>query len=88
MTTSTTRTHTNTYTEEEKAVLAAVGVRHSHRRGRWTMEAIQGMIHSNSTTSDLVDVPDWLSPVVLGQLIERGLVYRCATEPEAYTVQS
>lgn len=83
-----THTHTATYTLEEKAVLAAVGIQHNHRRGRWTMEAIQESIRLNAMTSDLIEVPSWLTPVIVGQLIERGLIFRCATEPERYTTAS
>lgn len=85
MTTTRTTTHTNTHTLEEKAVLEAVGVQSNGRPGRWRMEHIMETIHDNAKSSDLIDVPDWLTPVIVGQLIERGLVYRCGTEPEAYT---
>jgi hypothetical protein len=88
---------TLTNTLEEEAVLAAVGVKSSGRRGRWTMEAIQECVHDNhrGTTeaaaeghndSPLVDVPDWLTPVLVGQLLERGLVSRNGTDPESYSV--
>jgi hypothetical protein len=96
-----TRTHTLTLTKtlEEKAVLEAVKVRKGGRPGRWTMERIMEFIHENHVSTReaferdqikeedvLVDVPDWLSPVIVGQLIVRGLVYRTGNDPEGYTV--
>lgn len=90
VTTTRTTTHTNTYTLEEKAVLEAIEVRKWGRFGRWTMDEIQEFVHHNAeSTKDshepLIDVADWLTPVIVGQLIERGLVYRGATDPETYT---
>ena len=92
-----TRTHTFTKTLEEKAVLEAIKVRHNGRAGRWTMDHIMETIHDNHLSTleahdrdekheVLVDVPDWLTPVIVGQLIERGLVYRTGNDPEGYTI--
>jgi hypothetical protein len=91
-----TRTTTHTKTFEERAVLAAIEVRRNNRPGRWEMDDIKEFVHGNHTATHeaheqgrnddpLVDVEDWLIPVIVGQLIERGLVYRCGTDPEAYT---
>lgn len=80
-------THTITNTLEEAAVLDAVETcwRGMARKASWTIEAIQAIVDSNVITKTGGGCPAWLTPVVLGQLIERGLVYRCATEPESYT---
>lgn len=92
-----TTTRTMTKTNEEKAVLAAISVRHGGRPGRWTMDHIMRTVHENHVSTHeaaalrrnedpLVDVPDWLTPVIVGQLIERGLVYRTGNDPEGYVV--
>lgn len=82
-----TQTHTITNTLEEAAVLEAVETcwRSTARKASWTIEAIQAIVDSNVVVLGKQSVPEWLTPVIVGQLIERGLVYRCATTPESYT---
>lgn len=92
---TTTHTRTQTHTLEEEAVLLAVAVRTHNRPGRWTIDAITQHVHSNAAETKraleagkiehaLVDVAAWLVPVIIGQLIERGLVHRLGTSPETY----
>ena len=71
-----TATSTHTLHSEEEAVLSAVKVRRSHRPGRWSLTEICQHVHMNAEHSDLEDVEDEQVAVLLGQLIERCMVYR------------
>lgn len=84
---TTTHTRTITLTEEEKAVLAAVEVKKGGHTGKWTMHDIRKTVHDNAKSTaeahaagrndePTVDVINGDIPVIVGQLIERGLIVR------------